>query len=65
MSLHAHSRYQKVEQRTHTSGQVAALSKRARVDRLGLAGIERFDKPRFFNFYVDLLTRPVPVTLPN
>lgn len=21
--------------------------------------------PSFFNFYVDLLTRPVPVTLPN
>lgn len=49
----------------HTSGQVAAVSKIERVDRLGLAGIERFDKPRFFNFYINLLTRPVPVTLPN
>ncbi|MFM0154259.1 nucleoside hydrolase [Paraburkholderia sediminicola] len=27
--------------------------------------VKRFDNPGFFNFYVDLLTRPVPVTLPN
>ena len=27
--------------------------------------VKRFDNPTFFNFYVDLLTRPVPVTLPN
>nr|WP_046570747.1 nucleoside hydrolase [Paraburkholderia fungorum] len=27
--------------------------------------VKRFDNPSFFNFYVDLLTRPVPVTLPN
>jgi inosine-uridine nucleoside N-ribohydrolase len=27
--------------------------------------VKRFDNPNFFNFYVDLLTRPVPVKLPN
>jgi inosine-uridine nucleoside N-ribohydrolase len=27
--------------------------------------VKRFDNPTFFNFYVDLLTRPVPVKLPN
>ncbi|MFM0099467.1 nucleoside hydrolase [Paraburkholderia nemoris] len=27
--------------------------------------VKRFDNQSFFNFYVDLLTRPVPVTLPN
>jgi hypothetical protein len=27
--------------------------------------VKRFDNPSFFNFYVDLLTRPVPVTLSN
>jgi hypothetical protein len=27
--------------------------------------VKRFDNPNFFNFYVDLLTRPVPVTLRN
>jgi len=27
--------------------------------------VKRFDNPSIFNFYVDLLTRPVPVTLPN
>ncbi|MGF6774289.1 purine nucleosidase [Paraburkholderia sp. GAS199] len=27
--------------------------------------VKRFDNPSFFNFYVDLLTRPVPVKLPG
>jgi inosine-uridine nucleoside N-ribohydrolase len=27
--------------------------------------VKRFDNPAFFNFYVDLLTRPVPVKLPD
>jgi purine nucleosidase len=27
--------------------------------------VKRFDNPTFFNFYVDLLTRPVPVKLSN
>jgi inosine-uridine nucleoside N-ribohydrolase len=27
--------------------------------------VKRFDNPNFFNFYVDLLTRPVPVKLAN
>lgn len=27
--------------------------------------VKRFDNPGFFNFYVDLPMRPVPVTLPD
>jgi purine nucleosidase len=26
--------------------------------------VQRFDNPRFFELFVDLLTRPVPITLP-
>ncbi|CAE6763305.1 Pyrimidine-specific ribonucleoside hydrolase RihB [Paraburkholderia nemoris] len=41
----------------YTSSRPAGLQK--------MTVVKRFDNPTFFNFYVDLLTRPVPVTLPN
>lgn len=42
---------------SYTSSPPAGLQK--------MTVVKRFDNPGFFNFYVDLLTRPVPLTLPN